>query len=109
MPVSTPVHKDLLRVLSKAKPSLRKAILRDAGKPLIYSICEICDITLNGNVPLKESAKSKLKKHKKFLRQLAKRGESWKKKKHLLQRGGAVIPLLLSLLAPTLGKLIFGS
>lgn len=109
MPSSTPLHKDLLKVLTKAKPSLRKAILREADKALVYSICEICDNTLSGNVPLKDSEKKQLKKYKKVLRQLAERKGSWKKKKQQVQRGGAILPLLLSLLAPTLGKLIFGS
>jgi len=109
MPASTPLHKDLLKVLAKAKPSLRKAILREADKALIYSICEICDNTLSGNVTLKENDKQKLKKHKKILRQLASREGSWKNKKKQVQKGGALIPLLLSLLAPTVGKLIFGS
>jgi len=96
-------------VLARAKPSLRKAILRDADRALVYSICEICDNTLSGNVALKESDKQKLKKHKKILRQLANRGGSWKNKKKQVQKGGALIPLLLSLLAPSIGKIIFGS
>jgi len=106
---STPLHKDLLKVLAKAKPSLRRAILREADKALVFSICEICDNTLNGNVPLKDSEKKQLRKHKKIIRLLAERRGSWKKKKHQVQKGGAFIPLLLSLLAPTLGKLIFGT
>lgn len=106
---TTPLHKDLLKVLAKAKPSLRKAILRQADKALIFSICEICDNTLSGNVTLKDSDKQKLRKHKKILRQLASRGGTWKKKKQEVQKGGALIPLLLSLLAPTVGKFIFGT
>lgn len=104
------IHKDLLRVLKNASPSLRKAILREADKALVYSICEICDNTLCGRVPLTTSQKQKLKKHKTILKRLAKRGESWiKKKKALTQKGGAFLPLLLGALAPSLAKLIFGS
>lgn len=103
-------HKDLLRVLQRARPSVRKAILNDADKALVYSICELCDNTLTGNVPLTPSQKQRLKKHKTVLKRLAKRGESWiKKKKTLAQKGGAFLPLLLSILAPTLGNLIFGN
>lgn len=108
-PTKKHLHKDLLRVLHRAPPSLRKAILREADKPLIYSICELCDNTLCGNVPLTPTQKQKLKKHKTILKSLAKRGESWlTKKKALTQKGGSFLPLLLSVLAPTLGKLIFG-
>lgn len=103
-------HKDLLRVLHRARPSLRKAILKHADKTLVYSICELCDNTLSGNVPLSSSQKQKLKKHKTILKRLAKRGESWvAKKRALAQKGGSFLPLLLSVLAPTLGKLIFGA
>jgi len=103
-------HKDLLRVLHRAHPPLRKAILKHADKALVYSICELCDNTLCGNVPLTPTQKRNLKKHKVILKQLAKRGESWHAKKHaLVQKGGSFLPLLLSALAPTLGKLIFGA
>jgi len=102
-------HKDVLRVLRCARPSLRKAILKHADKTLVYTICELCDNTLSGNVPLTPAQKHNLKKHKAILKQLAKRGESWlTKKKALTQRGGSFLPLLLSVLAPTLGKIIFG-
>lgn len=102
-------HKDLLRVLQRARPSVRKAILKEADKALVYSICELCDNTLSGNVPLTPTQKQKLKKHKTVLKKLAKRGESWiKKKKALTQKGGAFLPLLLSVLAPAIGNLIFG-
>lgn len=104
-----PLHKTLLRVLAKAPPALRKAVLKEADKALVFSICEICDNTLSGNVPLKETERHKLKKHKKILRALASKGGSWKQKKRIAQTGGAFIPLLLSLLAPSVGKLIFGS
>lgn len=103
------LHKDLLRVLRHAKAPLRKAILSKADKALIYSICEICENILCGNVALSPPQKSKLKKHKSILKRLVDRKEPWTKKKEALtQTGGSIIPLLLSVLAPTLGKLIFG-
>lgn len=111
MSSSTNQHrKDLLRVLQRAHPHLRKAILQHADKALVYSICELCDNTLCGNVPLTPAQKQNLKKHKTILKRLAKRGESWlTKKKALNQQGGSFLPLLLSILAPTLGKIIFGA
>jgi hypothetical protein len=106
----THLHQDLLKVLVKAKPSLRKAILSEADKALVYTICEICDNTLFGNVPLTPAQKTKIKKHKHIIRKLAQRGEGWqKKKKVLVQHGGAAfIPILLSVLSSVLPA-IFGS
>lgn len=103
------LQKDLLRVLRHARAPLRQAILRKADKALIYAICELCENVLCGNVPLTPAQKSKLSKHKGILKRLVKRSESWTKKKEALtQKGGSFIPLLLSVLAPTIGKLIFG-
>lgn len=100
-------HKDLLRVLAVAKPSLRKAILKEADKPLVYSICEICDNLLKGHVPISEKQKNQLKKHKTLIRKIAQKGEGWKKKKAHLQRGGAaVLPLLLSILGSVLPSIL---
>jgi hypothetical protein len=100
--------KDLLRVLHKAKPSLRKAILREADRALVHQICEICDNTLAGHVPLSPSQKQKLKKHKQILRNLAHRTPSWKSKKNLLQKGGAFLPLLLTILSSVLPSVLGG-
>lgn len=109
-PSTNQTHIDLLRVLHRARPPLRKAILKHADKALVYSICELCDNTLCGNVPLTPQQIQNLKKHKHILKRLAKRGESWaKKKKALAQKGGSFLPLLLSVLAPIIGKIIFGS
>lgn len=104
------VHKSLLKVLHSAKPTLRKAILDTADRALVYSICEICHNTLNGNAPLTRPQVQKLKKHRRVLERLSAKGESWQKKKSVLkQTGGAFLPLLLSILAPTIGSALFGS
>lgn len=101
--------KDILRVLKKAKPALRKSILERADKGIIYSICELCDNTLAGNVPLTEKHKRKIKKYKNILRELVKRGDNWKQKKQtLVQHGGAFLPILISLLSSVLGTTFLG-
>lgn len=100
---STHLHKDLLKILVKATPPLRKAILKQADKKLVNSICEICDNTLLGNIPLTTSQKGKVKKHKHIIRKLAQRGQGWKKKREsLTQHGGAFLPILLSVLSSVL-------
>lgn len=100
-------RQDVLRVLKSAKPSLRKAILREADKGVIYSICELCDNTLVNNVPLTAAQKAKLKRHKHAIRHLSRRDVSWKKKKgFLVQRGGSFLPILLSVISSALGSLL---
>ena len=97
----------LLHVLHGANPSLRKAILRESDKSLIYTICEICENLLIGNINLNEEQRQKLKRYRRQLRRLAERGEGWGNKKEVLvQRGGALLPLLLSVVASILPTLL---
>ena len=106
MAPSVKTHRAVLQVLQSAKPNLRKAILRESDKALVYAICEICDNLLLGNIPLTTAQKSKLKRYRNDLRRLAQKGEGWKaKKEHLVQKGGAFLPLLLSAVASVLPML----
>lgn len=102
-------HKDILRLLSTANPKTRRLLLEHADKPLIYSICEIALNFLSGRVPVSPSDKQRLAKYKNTLRKLATRGQHWQDKKKIVQTGGgAFLPILLSVLGPMLGNLIFG-
>ncbi|KAK3909092.1 ATP-dependent Clp protease adapter protein ClpS 2 [Frankliniella fusca] len=99
-------HKAVLQVLQSAKPKLRKAILDNSDRALVYAICEICDNLLRGNIPISESHKVKLRRHRDTIRQLAQRGEGWQvKKKTLEQTGGSFLPLLLTAVASVLPSL----
>lgn len=99
-------HKALLEVLKSAKPKLSKAILQHADKALIFSLCEIADNLLSGNIALSATQKSQLKKYRNHFRRLAQRGEGWHaKRKYLTQKGGSFLPLLLSAVASVLPML----
>lgn len=88
---------EILKFLHKAKPQYRRAILKQADKALIHCICECTHNTLRGKLPLTNQQKSKLGRHKKLLRRIVKRGEPLSvKKKIIVQKGGALLPLLLA-------------
>lgn len=94
------------KLLLKLTPAERKAVLKALDAKRIKSICECAYNLLRGNIqPLPDQSKlRKLKKYKATLRRLAKRGESWiKKRKYLVQKGGGgfLIPLLLSTVLQT--------
>ena len=91
---------DELKVLRKAKPKLRKSILRAAENDLITCLCECSHNVLNGNIQLSNKDKRALKKHRKTLRQLAqkKKLSTAERRSILVQRGG----FLPGLLAPIL-------
>ena len=92
---------DLLKVLNKASPKQRQAILDTSKNDLIQCIAEIIQNLLQGNVKLSTVQKSKLKKYKSVLRTIANKKTKIADKKKLLlvQKGG----FLSALLAPAIG------
>ena len=98
-------HADVLKVLSKGKPSLCKAIVKGADPDLIHCLCECAHNVLKGNVPLKSAQMTKLKRHQQDLRTIVKKQTSQKKKKAILQKGGFLPALLAPLLAPLIAPL----
>ena len=87
---------DALRVLSKASPRLRKAILVNADSDLLFALCEIALNVINGTVRLTPGNKKALKKHQRTIRTLLSRRSSInKKRKILVQRGGFLSTLLV--------------
>lgn len=98
----------ILNIVFKAKPALRNALLKNADKQLICSICECVLNILHGNVSLKPKDKKKLSKHRDILRKLAQKSKGgWKSKKRIIQKGGNIlIPLLAPIIVNLLLKLL---
>ncbi|KAL7289431.1 hypothetical protein TKK_0016627 [Trichogramma kaykai] len=99
-------HAALLTALVHSDSKQRLALLKNADDSFVRCICECALNVLRGNVPVKN--KNRLRKHKSILRKLVtlKAGEKkrWAKKKRIiLQTGGAFLPALI---APVLGALI---
>lgn len=92
---------DTLRLLTKAKPAARKAILKTGDKSLVNALCECSLNVLKGNIPLTTHQKNRLRGYKTTLRALAAKSTPLKKRRTLLQRGG----FLGALLPPVLGVL----
>lgn len=96
----------LLKILIKAGPEQRRAILCGASDSLIAAIAEIALNTLRGNVPLKPEQFKALKKKKTFIRQLSNKKLSLKKKKRLIEQSGGFIGPLLGFAIPLLTSLL---
>lgn len=110
----TKKHVALLNALCHADSRQRNALVRTADHALIKCICECALNVLHGVVPLRDSEKSKLKRHRVILRKLIAntRGGSdaarWKSKKRaIVQHGGSFLPLLLAPLISTVFSKIF--
>ena len=90
-------HYKTLRAICKSKAQKRKQILQNASGDVIRSVSQVIKNTLKGNVPVSQRQKDRLRRHKQVLRQLSLKRTSLKKKRNILiQKGGALLPLLLT-------------
>ena len=86
---------DALRVLQRANPKLRKAIIQNSKGDLILALCEVIENTLHGTVKLTLIQRKKLKRYGEVLRRVANRSVAIKEKQKLLvQRGGFLSVIL---------------
>jgi len=97
-------NKNFLKYICSCDAKKRRVLIKSASPDEINSLCECILNVYKKNIPVSKSAVARLRPFKKAVSTLAtKKKLSLKKKKHLLnQRGGALIPLLLSTLLPTL-------
>ena len=97
---------DLLKALNQCNTSEQKQLLKTARPELVNAICDCVHNILQGNIPITQHQKKKLKGRKKVLRQLVLRKNKTARRKNLLvQHGGG---FLSSILGPVL-KTIAGA
>ena len=98
---------DLLKVLSRCKPKVRNAILKNCENDLIHIICDCVYNVVKGNVPgLTQEKVNKLARHKTSLIKLTKKVPIKEKRKILIQKGGGFLPFLLPLVAPLIAQAV---
>lgn len=89
-------HLPILKLLQSAKPKLRKSIVANCELDFINTLVECVFNSVNGNIPLTEAEKQKLKKFKTLLRKILKtKGGLCQKRKLIVQSGGGFLPVLL--------------
>ena len=98
--------KVMLKMLYKASPKLRKAILADLPSDVVRLLSECALNVLKGPVVLTPRHKKKLHRHRKNLRDLAKGNTAVKKKKEIIQTGGFLPALLTGVIASLLPQII---
>lgn len=88
-------HKELLVALQTLKPKYQKALLKSCDEDEINCICECIHNVLQGKVPLKEKDKKSLKQYINLLRKLVRKTTTKVRKKIIVQKGGAFLPIIL--------------
>lgn len=100
--------KVLLKMLHKASPKLKRALLADLPPELVHLLSECALNILKGVVVLKPKQKATLQKHKEQIRDLAQPKTTVKKKKEIIQKGGLLGAVLGAVLPALLGPALMG-
>jgi len=103
-------NQHLLNLLCTCNKKQRVALIQTLNKDQLFAICECIDNVLSGIVKLDKSTYKKIVGKRNFLREIIKKKPSQtKKKKDLIQVGGALPALLIpaiSLATSIIGSLI---
>jgi len=103
-------HYNELRALCKCKGNKRKILLQHASGNLIRTVAQLGKNLLKGNIKLSHHQKQRLRRHKKTLRTLSLKRSSLKsKRKLLMQKGGALLPLLVGPILSAVAGSLFRS
>ncbi len=100
-------HAPFLHVLATGSKKQRQGVIDGAGKDLITCVCECALNVLNGNVSLTAAERTKLRRHRRELRELTNRRTSLQKKKKALTQKGGFLGALLTPVLSALGGLLF--
>ena len=99
-------QRELLRILHKTTPTLRRKLLATFPKEMIQLLSECALNILKGTVVLKMGQKEKLRPYSSKLHKLANKRLSRTKKAEVVQKGGFLAALLGPVLEATLGPLV---
>ncbi len=109
MPKYIDQNQSLLEILadSKIDHRIKKSILNYGPDALITCLCCCCLNLIKGNLPLKQSQLKKLKRHQKWIHNVADtRSTVTKKRKFLTNKGGGASKRALDIALPLILNLV---
>ncbi len=99
-------HRVFLEMLSKSNPKYRKTLINGAPPEIMKLLSECALNILRGSITLTKDEKTKLRKHRKELRQMATTRVSNRTKKKIVQKGGMLQAILKPVLKAALPHLV---
>ena len=97
----------LLSCFSSLPKEIQKTIIKNSDDKLTRLVCEICLNLEKNNIPVTGKKSKKVKQQFNIIRAFASKKKTlFKKKKYLRQKGGFILPLLASVVAPFLSKIV---
>ena len=98
---------DFLYSVGRAKKPERQKLIRGAGPRQLNSVAEVTKNINKGNIPVSPRIKKTFCKHKHLMRKIADRSIGTEQRKRLLlQKGGFLVPLIVSTIASLLPTLL---
>ena len=96
--------KVLCAIAANRNPKSRKLQLKHICEDTDIASClrEICKNLVNNKIPLKAKHVKQLRKHKRIIREIAKKKNSKQKKSQLVQQSGGFLPILLPIVSTLL-------
>ena len=91
----------VLKPINKLPAKKRNQFIANCDSKTLCCLCEVAKNILKGNVCLKPTQLTKLKKHRSAIRKLALKRTSLRAKRRILQKGG----FLGALIGPAIGLL----
>ena len=89
-------HKDFIKVLLKAKPKLRQALLTHSDTDCIRCLCDIVFNIRTGKISLSSKERKKLKKYKMLMKNVTTKNVPLKRRRSIfIQKGGGLFTILL--------------
>lgn len=86
----------------------QKSLIQSANKDQVNCLCEIALNVVNRYIPIHSSTSQVLCNHKKTICAIAdSKVPLSKRKKILVQKGGAILPLILSTVLPLIAQALF--
>jgi hypothetical protein len=90
-------HEKFLKKYLNTNNKYRPAQLKKANPEQLKCLCEAALNVVNGRVPIKPCQLKRLKEHSRFVRHIAaSKAPIEKKQKQLVQKGGSILPIIIS-------------
>ena len=100
--------KSLLRKISSSSTKERQSVLKKLSNSEIKLLCEVCLNLIHGHLKVKDQTTfNKLKRHRKFLSDLADKRKPIKRKRQLINQKGGFLATLAAAALPVVVDSLF--
>ena len=97
----------LYYTLSKSRGVQLHRIIDNISDEVTKIVCDTCTRILNGDLPIKNTAKIKLGRYKQTLRKLSDKSKSIHQRRNILnQKGSGILPILIPIITGLLSSIL---